>query len=341
MNRVEAILKYCDRKGFGLEIAPYFSPIAPKRQGFSVVVLDVFDTATLRSRALSDPFIAKNRIDDIEPVDVVGSATEILEHLRATGHLGKLDFIVSSHNFEHLPNPIKFLQGCYAALKPGGVLSMAVPDVRSCFDHFRAPTSLAEWLEAYFEDRKRPTPKQIFDGQFVRAHHYKENEDQPGLGCSLRNDKPDGFRAVEDLDRFYTEWQREIDHPSGTYTDCHCSTFFNYTLELMLRDLQYLKLLDFEILEITDPHYHEFFVHLKKGDAKPIAPDAFYARRQDLLMKINQSLGWSAFDRWHKTIPLIKRPPIRRFRSRKSTAARIAAEGARIKRRLQKYLKRC
>ena len=71
--------------------------------------------------------------------------------------------MISSHNFEHSPNPIRFLQGCGKVLKPGGVLSMALPDKRACFDYFRPHTTLGQWLEAFFAERERPTPAQVFD----------------------------------------------------------------------------------------------------------------------------------------------------------------------------------
>lgn len=38
---------------------------------------------------------------------------------------------------------------------------MAIPDRRACFDFFRPFSSLAAWLEAYFENRTRPTNAQI------------------------------------------------------------------------------------------------------------------------------------------------------------------------------------
>ena len=53
----------------------------------------------------------------IEEVDLVGSCTHIGKLVRARGEAGKFDYIVSSRNFEHLPNPIRFLQGCAAARK--------------------------------------------------------------------------------------------------------------------------------------------------------------------------------------------------------------------------------
>ena len=77
----------------------------------------MFDFGTLRKRVAEDPNIAAELIPLIEEVDLVGSCTHIGKLVRARGEAGKFDYIVSSRNFEHLPNPIRFLQGCAAARK--------------------------------------------------------------------------------------------------------------------------------------------------------------------------------------------------------------------------------
>jgi SAM-dependent methyltransferase len=300
--RSELFFKYIDRNSVGLEIAPYFRPTTPKRDGFNIIILDVFDTEELRARALEDPRIPNERILEIEAVDIVGSATEIRGLLERSGHIGKLDFIISSHNFEHLANPIKFLQGCYDALNMGGVLTMAVPDVRACFDHYRFPTKLSEWLEAYFENRERPTPKQVFDDISLRSLYRRDGASEGDVGCNFASDTPEYFEPIEMLDECYTRWRKELENPSPEYADSHCSTFFNHSLELMLRDLQHLGLIKFEILEISETTGLEFFVHLKKADASPPVREVFYKRRRELLQKINQSLGWAGYEFWKDSI---------------------------------------
>lgn len=62
-----------------------------------------------------------------------------------------LDYIASSHVFEHLANPILVLREWYRHLKAGGVLYMIVPDRRFTFDHPRQRTSLSH-LIADFEN---------------------------------------------------------------------------------------------------------------------------------------------------------------------------------------------
>ena len=121
MTRNEQILRGLNKSMRGLEIAPYFSPLAPKRDGYNCTTLDVFDREELVRRAAADPNIPEEGLGRIEPVDFVGSATEIADLVPSPEH-GAFDYIVSSHNFEHLPNPIRFLQGCERLLKPSGIL---------------------------------------------------------------------------------------------------------------------------------------------------------------------------------------------------------------------------
>ena len=153
MTRQQHITKYISKAMRGIEIAPWHSPIVPKREGYNCVTLDFFDTATLHQRAKDDPQVNDTLLERIEDVDIVGSAVDIKSLVEARGELGAFDYIISSHNFEHLPNPVKFLQGCSEVLKPDGMLSMAVPDKRGCFDYFKPHSTTADFIEAFFENR--------------------------------------------------------------------------------------------------------------------------------------------------------------------------------------------
>jgi SAM-dependent methyltransferase len=148
MDRREQILKHVDKDKKGLEIGPWFAPLAPKREGYNCLSLDVFDAQTLREKAEQDLNIPKSSIPLIEEVDILGTATDLEDAIAARDAVGTFDYIISSHNFEHLPNPIKFLRGCEKALKPGAYLSMAVPDKRACFDYFRPISTLGALIEA-------------------------------------------------------------------------------------------------------------------------------------------------------------------------------------------------
>lgn len=292
-SRLDLLLKHVTPSARGIEIAPYFNPALPKRAGCNVRIFDVFDTETLRARARENSFIPDSRIAEIEAVDFVGDACRIGAVLDREGLLGSFDHIVSSHNFEHLANPILFLQGAAQALKPGGVLSMAIPDGRACFDHFRVPTRLGDWLLAYHTDRDKPDPVTLFDAYGYRSFYWRAAERSEASG--FLTEDPARFRPEEDLQAQYDAFVTRLAAPYD-YTDAHCSVLFPELFELHLRELHHLGLVDFEILEIAPTQGHEFFAHLRKP-AAPAPRDAadFYRRRAVLLRAVALRLGETPF----------------------------------------------
>jgi SAM-dependent methyltransferase len=283
MDRQDAILKYATKQHRGIEIGPWFNPLAPKRDGYQCLALDVFDSETLRKRAADDPNISDAAAAMIEDVDLVGSSDHIGELVRARGEAGTFDYIVSSHNFEHLPNPIRFLQGCATALKPSGVLSMAIPDRRACFDYFRPVTRLSEWIEAFIEDRSKPSRAQDFDSRELFAR-FDDGEQR--AFAFFRNCCPEKVAAELDLDVVFGDWMERLRVDDENYYDAHCSVFTPSSFELLIRDAAYLGQASFEIIEIVDAGC-EFHAHLRVNQAPDVLRPANYElTRTALLLRI-------------------------------------------------------
>ena len=59
------------------------------------------------------------------------------------------DFVLSSHNLEHISNPIKALKEWRRVVKPGGIVIVLLPDYRRTFDHRRKPTPIEHMLQDY------------------------------------------------------------------------------------------------------------------------------------------------------------------------------------------------
>ncbi len=68
-----------------------------------------------------------------------------------------LDFIFSSHVFEHLANPYGHLQHWKRKLKPGGVVLAVVPDIYGTKDAPHSPSTPQEWEAELQEDIWTPT----------------------------------------------------------------------------------------------------------------------------------------------------------------------------------------
>ncbi|WP_442754876.1 methyltransferase domain-containing protein [Methylocystis sp. JAN1] len=282
MNRQSELLKHVSKDARGVEIGPYFSPLAPKRDGYNCLSLDVFDTETVKRRARLDPSLSEEKVGLIETVDLVGSAVHIDALLREKGVAG-VDYVVSSHNFEHLPNPIAFLQACGRVLKKGGYLSMALPDRRACFDFFRARTSLSAWIDAYFEGRERPTHAQIFD-QDGSIASWGDGENS--TITFLFGSDPEKITVAPALHEAFAAWNRKRDAADQSYCDVHCWVFTPSSFRLLLSDLYFLGLSPFAVEEVTDTTASEFYVHLRHEGYKTFSAEetgAYYAARQRFL----------------------------------------------------------
>jgi hypothetical protein len=277
-SRSEFILAGKGKADPGLEIAPYFSPIAPKRLGYNVRIVDVFDRPTLEQRAAEDPDIPNHMIANIEDVDFVGSAGDLRLLIGDRIAAGGLAYILSSHNFEHLPNPLRFLQGCEYYLAPTGLLSMAIPDLRCCFDFFQWPTMLEEWLAAELQAQQRPSAFELFRASCRLTNNFGKL-DYPHQQIALTGDLLTSFQQLLlDVDA----------EPAAEYRDAHRSFFTPSSFRLLLSELQYLGLTGLEIVQLTGPIGNEFIVQLApaSGQQTWISPEEFGRRRRQLLFDI-------------------------------------------------------
>jgi len=287
MNRTKELLRFVSKDALGVEIAPYFNPLTPKSEGYNCRIVDVFGEQELRAKAKDDPNIPNERIDEIEVVDFVGDASNLGDLLRGSAEFGACDYIVSSHNFEHLPNPIRFLRGCEQVLRPGGVLSMAIPDYRACFDHFRFPTRLADWIEAYHEERRQPSPASVLDARLGTAiYRKKDGTERPGF--RLGSAKFGSFSFGHDVSAIYEQY---LNSPVD-YVDTHCSVTCPEIFHLLISDLIQMGLVRFEIMSISRTRTFEYFVHLRKPDRAAQVDQAGYnTHRPHLLNEARLAMG--------------------------------------------------
>jgi hypothetical protein len=235
-------------------------------------------------------------IQNIEEVDLLGPAHLVAELVAARGGLGEFDFIVSSHNFEHLPNPIGFLQACSQTLRSGGILSMAIPDKRTCFDYFRPLSTLGILLEAYADSRERPSITQHFDLNSLHCRYRADEEELTSF--SLTND-PARVVALQTVEEAYQAWRHRLaTNPRDlAYEDCHCWTFTPNSFRLLMLDLSYLRVIDFAPLKISDTTGNEFYAHLRNTrgtSGHNIDRCEYYRDRQSLLHAVNADASANA-----------------------------------------------
>lgn len=285
MNRKEILLEAITKSRLGLEIGPYHAPLVPKSEGYNSLSLDVLDEHELRKRAKSDPNISESAIARIEPVDLVGSVTQLGDMIESKCLVGQLDYVISSHNFEHIPDPIRFLQVCDRCLKPGGLLIMAIPDRRTHFDYFRPHSVSGDFIAAYFEKRTRPTAHQLFVENSLCSRFHVDGDQR--VGFSLTDD-PSRNIPWEAVTEAFVMWKSLIETPDEEYRDIHCWTFTPASFELIINDLWFLGLSRMGVHSMIGPNGNEFYARLAvRPEPVPSDREAFYTRRAVLLHRIN------------------------------------------------------
>ena len=115
-DRVATLRAGIDPRMRGIEYGPSYSPLFPKAEGWNVIIVDHASHTELVKK-YAQWGVATEKI---EPVDVVLSDEAPIEQQLAHA-FGRFDYIVASHIFEHLPNPIAFLHTNHQLLRPGRI----------------------------------------------------------------------------------------------------------------------------------------------------------------------------------------------------------------------------
>jgi SAM-dependent methyltransferase len=351
MDRRDILLDGITREMVGVEVGPWHSPLAPKREGYHALSLDVFDLARLREIAAADATISPDMMARIEAVDLVGPAMDIGAVVAARGLAGQLDYILSSHNFEHLPDPVRFLQGCAEALRPGGVLSMAIPDRRGCFDFFRPFATTAGMLAAYAEERRQPSPATLLEQSLMDS---RRRIGRIETGSWSFDDPPDGVFAISDVEAAWNGYKTRMATPDRPYVDAHCWVLTPSVFEVVIRDLHFLGLVPLSLSHVSESNGNEFYVRLTRDAAPRDAASVFYGRRSMLLqhcieempsaaeqprvMELGEAALRSECDRLHQECDALRATAERRATEiallHRSTSWRVTAPLRRLRRML-------
>lgn len=251
-TRASRALRRIDPMGMGLEIGPSLNPIAPKRAGFRVHVIDHLDRRGLVAKYQGHG--ADTSV--IEEVDFVWRGES---YAQLTGGRHQYDWVIASHVVEHTPDLIGFLRNCSSVLKSGGVLSLVVPDMRVCFDHFRMPTGLAAVIDAHLRRATQPSAGMV-------AEHTLNATSRGGLIAWLPGMTGEQ-RFVHDAAVAAQQMNAVIQF--GVYVDVHCWCFLPSTFRLLMHDLATLEYINLYELDFVPTPVGEFHVALVAADAPP------------------------------------------------------------------------
>jgi SAM-dependent methyltransferase len=252
-ERKRRVLATIDRNGLGVEIGPSHDPIAPKREGFRVHVIDHASREELIAKYSTHTGLP---LDRIEEVDFVWKGQSYLE---LTGTPKHYDWIIASHLIEHTPDLIAFLEDCDSILKDGGVLSLVIPDKRYCFDRFRPITGLARVIDSHVAGNRihsAGTVAEFFMNVAVKGHALAWDE-RTRAGYDFIHSAGDAKKGMSDvLERH-------------AYLDVHNWCFVPHSFRLILADLHALGYTKLREVGFDAPGGYEFYVTLGRHGAGP------------------------------------------------------------------------
>jgi SAM-dependent methyltransferase len=185
-----------------LEIGPFANPLV---SGEHVSYADFLDTGALiaRAKALGIDYSKVPAIQYVLSQHPIAQITE------------KFDCVLSCHCIEHQPNLIKHLSDVYGLLKSvGGKYVLLVPDKRYCFDRYIAESTIADIMNAYYDDKLVHTLKSVIEHRALMVHN------DPGIHWNDPLVQKPQVKAAH-VEHAVNEWR----HSGGAYIDVHAWYF--------------------------------------------------------------------------------------------------------------------
>ena len=246
-SRLDIITDPLDLSGHGLEIGASWRPLLPKAKGYDVRVADHLDQAGL---------VAK--YDGVRPTEAIEPVDYVLTGRRLTDTVDdRFDWIVGSHVLEHTVCLVTFLQDAATLLRPGGILSLAVPDRRYCLDRFRERTSLGRVIDVF-----RSAPAIHSEGSVLEF--FLTVVTKAG-SISWDSNLTGSFRQRETLE----EARQQAAIAAGEYVDVHNWVFTPNHLRLLLVDLHALGFIGLREVAFHETVGSEFYLALSPEGLGP------------------------------------------------------------------------
>lgn len=249
--------------GRGIEVGALHSPRVRKVDG-NVRYVDHATREDLVKKYESDPNLAPHIGDIVETDYVWKPGTSLRECL---ADWAPVDYVVGSHVFEHIADPVSWLKEISDVLVPGGVASFAIPDKRYCFDARRATSTLAQVVDLFVRKVEKPTCQQIFDhgANYLASTTIEDLWDGVDAMSVSRGPRGDPERIA------YAICLRAQE--DGEYVDVHATVHTPESLLDILEGLIELELLDFNVGSLipTRSRSHEFHLTLVRCEDGPPA----------------------------------------------------------------------
>jgi SAM-dependent methyltransferase len=253
-----------------MELGAGYCPIAPKSDGWRAHVVDHAPRDELRKK-YAGAGVDTNLIEDVDTIWRGGPLHDAVPAALS----GQVDLIIASHVLEHIPDLIGFFQSASRLLKSDGVLSLALPDRRYCFDCFRPWSTTGDLLQAHHRDTNRHSLKTAFNHMAYSA----VVDGQLAWGPRPVSEPVfmDPFEVAKDTVVTYRDQDEQ-------YKDYHAWQFTPAGFRLAMLEQVALGVSDWSVETLHGPENFEFFAVLRRGPGERPDPSALQAQRQALLL---------------------------------------------------------
>jgi len=247
-----------------LEVGPLAFPSMPVNQS-NVHTVDYFSKEELQENYKTDPNVNINNICNV--TYVLKNNTKYSDIIPSI-----YDICFSSHNIEHVPCVITFLNNVSSILKNNAYFFLCIPDYRYCFDHFRNPSNIFEVLDSYYNNQDKPSPVYHLESKYLTCHNdsrkhwevFNNSFTTTFININetkkfLNNQSERIINEIEDIKKLYVKCKNE-------YIDSHCWKFTPFTFRNIIDILFQTDFIDLKIERVykTLKDSNEFYVILKK-----------------------------------------------------------------------------
>jgi predicted SAM-dependent methyltransferase len=236
-----------------LEIGPLHAPICC-RPSANVKYLDAFTTEELKHQYRSDPNVDTKRIVDVDYVWRGECYNDLIKE--------RFDSVVTSHNIEHVPCLVSFLNNLESILNPGGAVYLAIPDKRYCFDYYKSESSLEEAIIASYKKRTRPCVSSLLRQQLLVTHneglkHWLGDHGQPAYLAG---------KQTRETWKVQLETMVAEQTMGSNYVDTHVWIFTPMSFARLISGLEMLGFIKLQLDTVHETAFgsHEFYAALRK-----------------------------------------------------------------------------
>jgi hypothetical protein len=228
-----------------LEIGKLTSPVFKQSKN-----IDVFNRVELIEHYQGDSTIDPDKIGDVDYVVKNNDWTCIHE---------RFDYLVTSHNIEHVPCLIHFFHNAGHVLQDNGKIYAAIPDYRYCFDTDKIPSTILDVLEARYLRRDKPGMRDVIEHMLL---HHSNND--PSFHWSKGSYR---LTAKKYFELEPHRLKRVMQNDFSRYFDVHCWKFTPESFSYIINTLYEMGETNFKVSKVfvTKMNTYEFFVIMEKS----------------------------------------------------------------------------